>query len=230
MLAACGATGSPGEEDAPERAPSALASIASLLSSATASPASAAASSAPIVSAPTATAPAPTCDATLEVARGDSFEQIARRCYGSRAYADWVAAHANLGRGLQAGDKLELPSFETLVTERLAAKWRSEAPSIAEAYSEFRGAEPEIDAQLGGAAPGMAAYHPSPAAAAALERAAKAAAATATRLEAAGVHTKKFKQAAETLHRMANGAGNLSTDYATEEVHQSFYYGVEALH
>ncbi|HTJ80451.1 MAG TPA: hypothetical protein VL400_01975 [Polyangiaceae bacterium] len=175
-------------------------------------------------------APAGGCGAALVVASGDTLERISRRCYGSRAYADWIVGHNHHeSKPLRAGETLEIPPFETLVTERLAPKWKTGAGPIAEAYAHFRAAEPEIEAQLRSAKPGMATYQPSARAKAELESAANALRPFAQRLEDAGVRTKKLAQATESFTALAGGSGHVSTDYATEDVHQCFYHGVEAL-
>jgi hypothetical protein len=183
----------------------------------------------PASAAPGPAAVAGACGEALVVASGDTLAQISRRCYGSRAYADWIAEHDHHKKPLRAGETLEIPPFATLVAERLAPKWKTGAGPIAEAYAHFRVVEPEIEAALHAAKPGMAAYRPSPRAKAELELAANALRPFAQRLVDAGVRTKKLGQAIEAFEAFASGSGNFSTDYATEDVHQCFYHGVEAL-
>ena len=48
-------------------------------------------------------------------------------------------------------------------------------------------------------------------------------------LKKANAKTQKFSQAEEMISALANG-GSFSTDYALEEIHQCFSYGVDALH
>jgi hypothetical protein len=170
------------------------------------------------------------CESSVEVARGDTFADLSRRCYGSRSYADWLAAHTgHEKKGLRAGETLDIPPFATLVTERIGPKWSSQAAAIAQAYEHYRLAEPNIEAQLRAAGPGAAAYHPNAAAKAALVAAAAAIRPVVDRLRAQGVRTKKFAQALEAFELLADGKGSHSTDYATEEIHQCFSYGVDAL-
>jgi hypothetical protein len=89
--------------------------------------------------------------------------------------------------------------------------------------------EPEIHQQLARAKPGVADYRPSASAKADLQAAAKALKPLVTKLRAAGVRTKKFEQAVESLEGFASGRGSHSTDYAIEDMYQSLAYGVEAL-
>ena len=170
------------------------------------------------------------CATKLHVGQGDTFAAIARRCYGSRTYQDWIIAHTHhASKPLRAGETIDLPPFATLVDEQLAAKWKPDAPRIVDAFVHFRLAEGEIEASLHAAAPGAAEYVPSAAAKKNLEAAAADLRPFVARLLAAKVRTQKFSQLVETFDQLASGAGSFSTDYATEDVHQCFFYGVHAL-
>jgi len=170
------------------------------------------------------------CPSTLRVESGQSFEEISLRCFGSRTYQDFLSSYNQHERkGLRAGETLKIPPFETLARENVAAKWKSDMSAVAEAYTHFLGVQPEIEAQLRGQKPGMGGYQPSPAAKLELEAAASALRPVVEHLRAAGVRTKKFAQALEAFERFAKGEGSFSTDYATEDVHQCFSYGISAL-
>ncbi|MDI1442542.1 hypothetical protein [Polyangium sp. 6x1] len=172
----------------------------------------------------------PSCPSTIRVEKGDSFESITNRCYGSRTYQDFLVAHNHHERkGLRAGETLKIPPFETLARERVAAKWAGEMGAVASAYAHFLRAEPEIETQLRGQKPGMGQYRPSAAAKLELDAAASALRPVVEHLRAAGVRTKKFAQAVEAFEQLASGKGSFSTDYATEEIHQCFSYGISAL-
>ncbi|MDC3958962.1 hypothetical protein [Polyangium jinanense] len=132
-------------------------------------------------------------------------------------------------KGLRAGETLKIPPFETLAREHVAAKWASEMSAVAAAYAHFRRVEPEIEQQLRGQKPGMGPYRPSAAAKLELDAAASALRPVVEHLRAAGVRTKKFAQAVEAFERLASGEGSFSTDYATEDIHQCFSYGISAL-
>jgi hypothetical protein len=187
-------------------------------------------------SAPAAADPAPraaaggACASSVRVTPGDSFQALAARCYGSRSYRSWVAAHnGHEHRALRAGETLSMPPFGVLAAERVASRWRREVVPIAEAFERFRHAEPEIRAQLHGGQPGMASYHPSARARAELEAAAAALRPVAGRVRAAGLRTTKLAEAVASFEKLASGEGHFSTDYAVEEIHQCLAYGVEAL-
>ena len=170
------------------------------------------------------------CGSTIRIVPGDSFADVSRRCYGSRTYSDWLAAHNHHGKkSLRAGEKLEIPRFEKLVDERLAIQWKSQLSRIAKAYEHFHAAEDEIGAQLHAAKPGMGTYRPSAEAKANLDKAAALLHGIAKHLKKANAKTQKFSQAEEMISALANG-GSFSTDYALEEIHQCFSYGVDALH
>jgi hypothetical protein len=170
------------------------------------------------------------CPSTVRVERGESFENISRRCYGSRTYQDFLASHNHHERkGLRAGETLEIPPFETLAREHVAAKWASDMSAVAASYAHFLGVQPEIEQQLRGQKPGVGHYRPSAAAKRELDAAASALRPVVERLRAAGVRTKKFAQAVQAFEQLASGEGSFSTDYATEDIHQCFSYGISAL-
>ncbi|TKD01034.1 hypothetical protein [Polyangium fumosum] len=221
-------------------APSAVAPVPSAIASAAPS---ATASAAPPATPPDAKASdvqeapgstpqtaSPSCPSTLRVEKGDSFESITNRCYGSRTYQDLLVSHNHHERkGLRAGETLKIPPFETLAREHVAAKWASEMSAVAASYAHFRRAEPEIDRQLRSQKPGMGPYRPTAAAKLELDAAASALRPVVEHLRAAGVRTKKFAQAVQAFEQLASGEGSFSTDYATEDIHQCFSYGISAL-
>jgi hypothetical protein len=137
--------------------------------------------------------------------------------------------HHEKAKALRAGETLDIPPFATLARERVAAQWAPLVPAIAEAYARYRNVEPDIEKQLRGQR-GMGSYRPDARAKAELETAAGALRPVVTRLREAGVRTQKFAQALADFERLAKGEGSFSTDYATEEIHQSFSYGIDALH
>ncbi|MDC0748299.1 hypothetical protein [Polyangium mundeleinium] len=175
------------------------------------------------------TAP-PSCPSTLRVEKGDSFESITNRCYGSRTYQDLLVSHNHHERkGLRAGETLKIPPFETLAREQVAAKWASEMSAVAASYTHFVRVQPEIEKQLRAQKPGAGNYRPSATAKRELDAAASALRPVVEHLRAAGVRTKKFAQAVQAFEQLASGEGSVSTDYATEEIHQCFSYGISAL-
>lgn len=172
----------------------------------------------------------PSCPSSLRVEQGDSFESISRRCYGSRTYQDLLVAHNHHERkGLRAGETLKIPPFETLAREHVAAKWAREMSAVAASYAHFLRVQPEIEKQLRAQKPGAGNYQPSAAAKVELDAAASALRPVVEHLRTAGVRTKKFAQAVEAFAQLASGEGSFSTDYATEEIHQCFSYGISAL-
>jgi hypothetical protein len=172
----------------------------------------------------------PACPSSVRVEPGESFEGISRRCYGSRTYQDFLMAHNHHERkALRAGETLTIPPFETLARAQVSAKWQGDMRAVAESYSYFLSVQPEVEKQLRAQKPGMGQYRPSTAAKLALDAAAKTLRPVVERFRAAGVRTQKFAQALEAFERLASGAGSFSTDYAIEDIHQCFSYGISAL-
>jgi hypothetical protein len=166
-------------------------------------------------------APAP-CPSSLRVAAGDRFERITQRCYGSRIYQTWLIVHTgHKKRRLRADEELAIPSFETLVREQLPENLKDLAHWYAEAYQHYRAVEPEMDQQTRNAEPGVIQYMPSASARAHLGAADRAIASLCNALRARGMSCKP--------NRVGFGDSiTLSTDYGTEQLHQNFYYSVEA--
>lgn len=170
------------------------------------------------------------CEATEQAAAGDTFERIARRCYGSRTYQDWlVTFNHHQRRALRAGEKIDLPSFGTLAGTCLRDRWKSELPGIQRAYESFVVAQPEIEAAFRKQSGGFGAYHPSATAQKALLDAVAALEPVVTRLASAGVRNRQFATALDQLRALAAGTGSFSLDYETETIHQHFKLGVDAL-
>jgi hypothetical protein len=140
-----------------------------------------------------------------------------------------VAHNHHEKKGLRAGETLQIPPFEALAREHVAAEWQSDMTAVAESYAHFLGVQPEIEEQLRGQKPGVGHYRPSAAGKLALDAAASALRPVVEHLRAAGVKTKKFAQAVQEFERLASGEGSFSTDYATEHIHQCFSYGIMAL-
>ena len=165
------------------------------------------------------------CGTTVRAERGDSFEQIARRCYGSRTYQDCLIFHNHHERRLlRAGEALDTPPFEVLLNEQLPPKYKREIAGIQEAFSRFRSVQDEIEAQFRAGSGGSGPYHPSARAKEALTAAAHALRPVVTRLKSGGVRNQQFARALGHFEALSAGAGSFSFDYETEEVHQSFRY------
>jgi hypothetical protein len=190
----------------------------------------ASASPQPTASAQVAPTPSPVCKSVERAAPGDTWANLARRCYGSRTYDGWLSAlNHPKGGALRAGEDISIPSFSKLAEAGLSDAWKRELPAIEKAHDLFFGVQAEIESALRGQSGGRGAYNPSPRAKQALTDAADALSPVVDHLKAAKVRNHQLADALTQLRSLASGSGSVSLDYETETIHQHFMYGLDAL-
>jgi hypothetical protein len=158
------------------------------------------------------------CTEFTTIVKGDTFEALTRRCYGSRTYQHWVMAFNHHDSRLAEGEVMHTPDFETLAASQVSPQRRALVSKIARAYFRFASVEARITP---GKHPATDDHRQLVAAASELDGVMK-------EVSAQGFRTTQLSAASAQLVALAQGGGG-SPDYATEEVHQRLALSVDAL-